>query len=195
MLPRRKVLWLIPAALGSGVAALVARRLSWRYDTLPAPPAPQAPGQEVSIVDFSADGKNLGAKLSRKVAHLDSYWLAHLTSQQYYVTRKKATDTPYIGTYHRLHGRGLYRCICCNTALFSSEAKYDSGTGWPSFWTPIAKENIARVDEQGATLETGIEVLCRLCDAHLGHIFGDGPEPTHLRYCINESSLRFVATT
>ncbi len=171
------------------MGVLIERRLTRRYDTLP---DLQTAGDDVTIVEFSPDEKSVGSKIARKVTHPDAYWLAHLTPQQYYVTRRHSTDAPFTGTYHRLHAQGLYRCVCCNTVLFSSEQKYDSGTGWPSYWAPIAKENIARVQELGSTLEIGIEVLCRLCDAHLGHIFGDGPEPTHLRYCINESSLRFV---
>ncbi|MEO5922287.1 MAG: peptide-methionine (R)-S-oxide reductase MsrB [Bryobacteraceae bacterium] len=123
-------------------------------------------------------------------------WQSRLTPQQYYVTRTGATDEPFTGTYHRLHDAGVYRCICCDAELFSSKSKYDSGTGWPAFWEPIARDNVrivkpVSISEQAA-LRSGIEVLCATCDAHLGHIFDDGPAPTGLRYCINESSLRFV---
>src|SRR5437764_38445 len=162
MLSRRGLLWLIPASFAGGVAMVAARHLSWRYDTLP---DVLVEGEDVSIVEFADDGARLGMKNRPRLSHSDEYWLAHLTPPQYYVTRRQATDPPYTGTYHRLHQRGLYRCVCCATALFSSDAKYDSGTGWPSFWAPIAKENIARVNEPGATLYTGIEVRCRLCDA------------------------------
>jgi peptide-methionine (R)-S-oxide reductase len=146
----------------------------------------------VTIVQFGAAGEKLGAARVSKILRPDSEWFQRLSHEQYYVTRRGNTDTPFSGTYYRLHDRGLYRCICCDTALFSSAAKYDSGTGWPSFWEPIAKENVRASDGPGESLASGIEVHCTRCDAHLGHIFDDGPEPTHLRYCINESSLRFV---
>ena len=115
-----------------------------------------------------------------------------LSAEQYYVTRRRQTDTPFTGTYYRLERHGLFRCICCTTALFRSQEKYDSGTGWPSFWAPIAKENVRVRAEGNLTLSSGLEVVCRRCDAHLGHVFDDGPAPANLRYCINESALRFV---
>jgi peptide-methionine (R)-S-oxide reductase len=185
---RRRVLWMAP--VGLGVLALIWFRKSF-FGGVALPDAQS--GEEISIVQFSDDGKNLGLQKSRKVIRTDADWFSRLEPQQYYVTRKHSTDMPYTGTYYRLKDAGLYRCICCANALFDSETKYDSGTGWPSFWAPIAKENLVRVDEPGASLANGIEVLCRKCDAHLGHIFGDGPEPTNLRYCMNESSLKFVA--
>jgi peptide-methionine (R)-S-oxide reductase len=119
-----------------------------------------------------------------------------MTPQQFYVTRRHRTDTPFTGAYYRKQETGFYRCIGCENALFSSETKYDSGTGWPSFREPIAVENLRADSPPGlsrdAALASGIEVLCKRCDAHLGHVFGDGPPPTGLRYCINEYALRFV---
>jgi peptide-methionine (R)-S-oxide reductase len=132
-----------------------------------------------------------------KLVRSQADWWGRLTPQQFYVTRNHNTDTPFSGTYYKIHEPGIFRCICCDTALFRSEEKYDSGSGWPSFWQPIAAENVRTVESEGISqhdaLMSGIEVLCKLCDAHLGHIFGDGPPPTNLRYCINESSLRFVS--
>jgi peptide-methionine (R)-S-oxide reductase len=186
---RRRALWLAP--LGLGAAAL-----GWFKFIVLKPeelPASAAQLEDLTLTEFADSGQNLGAVHVKKVVRTDSDWFTRLTPQQYYVTRKHSTDMPYTGTYYLLKTPGIYRCICCSTALFSSDTKYDSGTGWPSFWAPIAKENLVRVDEPSSALDTGIEVLCRRCDGHLGHIFGDGPEPTGLRYCINESSLKFVA--
>ena len=148
------------------------------------------------IAEFSDSGVKLGTRSVPKIVRSEAEWWGRMTPQQFYVTRNHSTDTPFTGTYYRMHEDGNFRCLCCETALFSSAAKYDSGSGWPSFWQPIAAENIAEVETAGlsrqAALDSGVEVLCRRCDAHLGHIFGDGPAPTNLRYCINESSLRFV---
>ena len=123
--------------------------------------------------------------------HSEAEWRELLSPQQYYVTRQGRTDPAFSGTYYRLQESGLFRCICCGEALFDSSAKYDSGTGWPSFRAPIAMENLRTRREPSATLAAGIEVVCARCGAHLGHVFDDGPRPGHLRYCINESALRF----
>ena len=144
----------------------------------------------VTIVEFNDSGENRGPVRVEKVIHSDPEWWKLLTPQQYYVTRTQQTDPPFSGTYYRMHDHGLFRCVCCATALFSSDTKYDSGTGWPSFRQPIAKQNIRYADTR-IPLASGVEVLCRRCDAHLGHVFDDGPAPAHLRYCINESSLKF----
>jgi peptide-methionine (R)-S-oxide reductase len=148
-------------------------------------------GAEFTLIQFDDKGARLGPVAAHKIVKTDEEWSKLLTPQQFYVTRRQQTDPPFSGTYFRMHQAGLFRCICCANAVFTSEAKYDSGTGWPSFWAPAALENVRT--EGGGSLFIGIEVLCRGCDAHLGHIFDDGPAPTHLRYCINESSLRFVA--
>jgi len=190
--PTRRLVLSIALPALSAAGFLWWRRNLASHDPLPASDS----GEEVSLVEFSDAGARLGLRQVRKVVRSDSDWWARMTPQQYYVTRNHSTDTPYTGTYYRMHDDGLFRCICCENALFRSEAKYDSGTGWPSFWAPIANENVRTLETSGLSrhdaLRIGIEVLCKLCDAHLGHIFDDGSAPTNLRYCINESALHFV---
>jgi peptide-methionine (R)-S-oxide reductase len=147
--------------------------------------------KEVTIVRFTADGKPAGTVTIPRVIKTDAEWKRQLSQTSYWVTRKADTERPFTGDLLNEHDRGIFRCICCDLALFSSETKFDSGTGWPSFWQPIAKENV--VDEvDGSLMTIRTAVSCRLCDAHLGHVFDDGPPPTGLRYCMNSVSLRFV---
>lgn len=178
--------------LASGVA--LAGLALWRYqrtETAHADPPPAAMPKQVNLVEFADDGERKGTVLVPTIQKTDAEWKKQLSADSFEVARHAGTERPFTGELLNVHDKGVFRCICCDTALFSSTTKFESGTGWPSFWAPIAKENI--VESGDNSLGMGrTAVSCRRCDAHLGHVFDDGPRPTGLRYCMNSVAMRFA---
>jgi len=170
------------AAAGTFVAKLFA-----------APPTAAAaePGKEVSIENFSAAGTSEGTVKVAKIVKSDAEWRAQLSALAFEVTRRSGTEYAFTGEYASNHADGLYHCICCDTVLFDSKTKYESGTGWPSFWQAISVHNVVKTSDTSLWMQRDA-ISCRRCDAHLGHVFDDGPRPTGLRYCMNSVSLHFT---
>ena len=176
--------------LGLPIVAGAAAVLYPRARTLPDAAQP-GNGPEVRITLFSNGGKTQRVVTIRSLIRGDNDWRRDLTADEFSITRRKGTEFAFANRYWNSHDPGMYRCVCCGNALFRSQDKFDSGTGWPSFSAPCAQNNIRTAVDSSYSMQR-TEVLCRKCEAHLGHVFDDGPPPSGLRYCLNSTALRLV---
>jgi peptide-methionine (R)-S-oxide reductase len=172
--------------------------LAWRFTERNQPIPAQAEAAQlpktVTIVEFSDSGQQIAMRTVDRIVKSEAEWKKQLSADAFEVTRRAATEYPYTNDNPNAHQKGLFRCICCDNALFNADTKFESGTGWPSFWAPIAKQNVREtIDSSLGVVRT--EASCTLCDAHLGHVFDDGPPPTGLRYCMNSVAMRFAKAT
>jgi peptide-methionine (R)-S-oxide reductase len=180
-------------AIGAAAAAI-----AWAYfqrrEPVHAAAAPAGSPKLVKIVQFTDAGQRQDTVTAPKIVKTEDEWRKQLSPDAFAVAREAGTERPYTNENPNNHAKGIFRCICCDTALFDASTKFDSGTGWPSFWAPIAKENVVEsLDVSFGMARTAVS--CRLCDAHLGHVFDDGPRPTGLRYCMNSVAMRFAKAT
>ena len=184
MINRRTVLKLTGAVLFQATAGCI--RGAGAADK-----QPTTKEANVKVKVFNKAGELVGPIEMPRVVKTDDEWKKQLTADQYKVARAKGTERPFCGNLLDNHEKGVYTCICCGLPLFSSDSKFNSGTGWPSFFQPVAKENVIEHSDTSYGMER-VEILCARCDCHLGHVFEDGPRPTGLRYCVNSESLLFT---
>ena len=179
--------------VGAGLAAL---GLVWSRVQTSGPVRAEAASaglpKMVKIVQFTDAGQRKETVALTRVEKTEDEWRKQLSPSSFDITRHAGTERAFTGELLNVHDKGVFRCICCDNALFDSSTKFESGTGWPSFWAPIAKENVLETADTSYGVRTAVS--CRLCDAHLGHVFDDGPRPTGLRYCMNSVALRFAKT-